>query len=226
MIGIIGAMDEEVFAIKELIENIEINEIANLTFYKGIIANKDIVLVKSGIGKTLSALTTTVLALNFNLDFVINVGTAGGISDKLKTLDVIVSNKVAQSDFDLTAFGYKQDFYEPRISFNADSSLVNKMKDLNLDNVYFGDIVSSDTFISKRSQADKLISNFSSALCADMEAGSIAMTLDHFKIPFIVIRSISDVVGSDKGNAMEFNEYLKYASKNSAKITKELIKVI
>lgn len=224
MIAIIGAMLEEVSAIRKLMTDTKEIEIFNLNFYKGKLADKDVVLVKSGIGKTLSALTTTILVTNFNIDLVINVGTAGGISNKLKTLDVIVSKQVAQSDFDLTAFGYKRDFSEKRLSFKTDQLLIDNVKSLNLENVYFGDIVSSDSFISTKSQADALLSNFDTALCADMEAGSIAMILDHFKIPFIVIRSISDVVGSDKGNAMEFNEYLNLASIRSATITLELVK--
>ena len=226
MIGIIGAMSEEVMAIKALMDNIEIKKINNLEFIVGTIDNKDVVLAKSGIGKTLSAMTTTVLVSNYPIKQVINVGSAGGLSPSLEVLDVIVSNRVAQADFDLTAFGYGRDFLEKRLSFQADKDLVDKLLALNLDKVIFGDIVSNDTFISKVEQRDALLSNFKSALCADMEAGSIAMVLDHFKIPFIVIRSISDVVGSDKDNALEFSEYLVHASKNSAKITKELIKVL
>lgn len=226
MIGIIGAMSEEVMAIKALMDNIEIKKINNLEFIIGTIDSKDVVLAKSGIGKTLSAMTTTVLVSNFDLDFVINVGSAGGLDKSLKVLDVIVSNRVAQADFDLTAFGYGRDFLEKRLAFQADKDLVDKLLSLNLESVIFGDIVSSDTFISKIDQRDALLANFKSALCADMEAGSIAMVLDHFKIPFIVIRSISDVVGSDKDNALEFSEYLVHASKNSAKITKELIKAL
>ncbi len=224
MIGIIGAMSEEVLAIKTLIENVSIKSIYNLDFYVGQIANKDVVLVLSGIGKSLSALTTTMLVTNFKIDKIINVGTAGGLSNKVKTLDVVVSNRVAQSDFDLTAFGYQRNFCEPRLSFNANDKLVKKVEGLKLDNVIFGDIVSSDSFISSKNQAKKLLEFFPTALCADMEAGSIAMVLDHFKIPFIVIRSISDVVGSDLGNALEFSEYLPLASKNSANITLALIK--
>ena len=197
MIGIIGAMSEEVMAIKALMDNIEIKNINNLEFIIGTIDNKDVVLAKSGIGKTLSAMTTTVLVSNYPIKQVINVGSAGGLSPSLEVLDVVVSNRVAQADFDLTAFGYGRDFLEKRLSF-----------------------------ISKVEQRDALLSNFKSALCADMEAGSIAMVLDHFKIPFIVIRSISDVVGSGKDNALEFSEYLIHASKNSAKITNELIKVL
>lgn len=226
MIGIIGAMSEEVMAIKSLMDNIVIETKQSVEFITGKIAEKDVVLVLSGIGKSLSAMTTTILLSNYNIDLVINVGSAGGLNTSLKVLDTVVSNKVAQADFDLTAFGYARDFFEKRLSFQADKNIISKIESLNLDNVVVGDIVSSDTFISKESQVNNILKNFNTALCADMEAGSIAMVLDYFKIPFIVIRSISDVVLSSHNNAMQFNEYLTYASKNSAKITKELIKVL
>lgn len=223
MFGIIGAMDAEINEIKKLMTNVSVIEISSLTFYRGNLANNQVVLVKSGIGKTLSALSSTIMAINFDLDYVINVGSAGAINSKLKPLDVIVSDLVAQGDFDLTAFGYKQAFSEKKISFQACSKLINTVKSLNLNNVYIGDMVSSDTFISNQKQAQKILDNFPTALCVDMEAGSIAMVLEHFKIPFIVIRSISDVVGSKADNVLEFNEYLKQASQQSALITKKLI---
>lgn len=213
-------------AIKSLMDNIVIETKQSVEFITGKIAEKDVVLVLSGIGKSLSAMTTTILLSNYNIDLVINVGSAGGLNTSLKVLDTVVSNKVAQADFDLTAFGYARDFFEKRLSFQADKNIISKIESLNLDNVVVGDIVSSDTFISKESQVNNILKNFNTALCADMEAGSIAMVLDYFKIPFIVIRSISDVVLSSHNNAMQFNEYLTYASKNSAKITKELIKVL
>ena len=226
MIGIIGAMEEEILEIKKLMNKVETISICKLNFYKGFIVNKEVVLVKSGIGKSFSAMSTTLLLSNFDIDFVINIGSAGGLKSSLKTLDTIISKNVAQADFDLTAFGYKRDFSEKRLSFKADEKLVNKVKSLNLENVVFGDIVSSDAFISKSSQVKALEENFEKALCADMEAGSIAMILDHFDKEFIVIRSISDVVVNSKDNAIEFKQFLKKASKQSASICKKLIENI
>ena len=51
MIGIIGAMDEEVSKLKEAMEDIEITKKASMEFYKGKMSGKDVVVVRSGIGK-------------------------------------------------------------------------------------------------------------------------------------------------------------------------------
>lgn len=223
MIGIIGAMDVEVVEILKYLVDVEVVEILNTKFYQGKIADKSVVVVKSGVGKTLSAMTTTLLVNNFDLTAVINIGSAGALVKDLNVLDVVVSEKVAISDYDITAFGHQRNFAADYLSFKSDAKLLNIAKSLKITNVVFGNMTSSDSFISRQQQVKAILTNFESSLCADMEAGSIAMVLNQFKIPFIVIRSISDNVVKSVDNTLEFNEYLKLASRNSAKITKAVI---
>lgn len=226
MIGIIGAMDEEVSALLNKIDNVQVEEIDRFKYFVGTIDGKDVVLTKSGVGKTLSAMVTTALVLNYDIDMLINIGSAGALQRDISVSDVIVSTRVAVSDFDISAFGYKQSFEEARYTFMADERLVNILKELELNNVHYGDMVSSDSFISTKDQVEKILVNFDSALCADMEAASIAMVLEQFKIPFIIVRSISDNIVSTEDNTIEFEEYLKVASKNSAFITRKLIEAL
>ncbi len=226
MIAIIGAMSEEVSALKELIVNLEEKVINNFTYYVGDIANKKVVLTQSGVGKTLSAMTTTALLMNFEVSKVINIGSAGSLVERLNIGDVIIGERVAVSDFNLSAFGYKQGFSENRYTFYADNQLLETAKKINIDHVYLGDMVSSDTFINNQDLVNNILVNYDSALCADMEAGSIAMVLNEFNIPFIVIRSISDNVVKSSDNKLDFEAYLQVASKNSAKITHDLISMM
>lgn len=51
MLGIIGAMDVEVNGLKEAMENPQVKRIAGMDFYQGSIADKEVVVVKCGIGK-------------------------------------------------------------------------------------------------------------------------------------------------------------------------------
>ena len=226
MIGIIGAMDEEVSALLNKIDNVQVEEIDRFKYFVGTIDGKDVVLTKSGVGKTLSAMVTTALVLNYDIDMLINIGSAGALQTDISVSDVIVSTRVAVSDFDISAFGYKQSFDEARYTFKADERLVNILKELELNNVHYGDMVSSDSFISTKDQVEKILVNYDTALCADMEAASIAMVLEQFKIPFIIVRSISDNIVSTEDNTIEFEEYLKVASKNSAFITRKLIEAL
>ena len=107
-IGIIAAMTEEIASIKKLMTNISVKNIYELEFTLGTIHSKNVVLVKCGVGKVNAARTTQILIDNFDLDYVINVGTAGGLNENIEIGDVIIAEKLVQHDFDITAGGYEK----------------------------------------------------------------------------------------------------------------------
>src|SRR5690625_865129 len=105
--GIIGAMDEEIELLKEKMTNKQEIEIASVLFIEGKLNGKEIILLKSGIGKVNSAMATTILLERFQPTHVINTGSAGGFSNKLEVGDVVVGDEVVHHDVDVTAFDYK-----------------------------------------------------------------------------------------------------------------------
>ncbi|NLY62771.1 MAG: 5'-methylthioadenosine/adenosylhomocysteine nucleosidase [Erysipelothrix sp.] len=224
MIGIIGAMDQEVNEFLKLMLDVKEESHNGQTFYLGKLEDQAVVLSKSGVGKSLAAMSATLMVSNYNPALIINIGSAGALHKEFNVFDVIVAQRVAVADFDLTAFGYEKGFNQKRYSFECNLNLVDKLEALKIDNVYVGDMVSSDTFINSESLVNNILANYPTALCADMEAGSIAMVLDHLQIPFIVIRSISDNVLASTDNKVDFEEYLVEASYNSARVCQELIK--
>lgn len=104
MIGIIGAMEEEVAAIKEYMEITETRSILDCTFYQGTIKERQVVLLQGGVGKVNAAICTTLLLTNYKIDYVINIGSAGGLCLTQEVGDIVISNEVCQHDFDITAF--------------------------------------------------------------------------------------------------------------------------
>ena len=104
MIGIIGAMEEEVAAIKEYMEITETRSILDCTFYQGTIKERQVVLLLGGVGKVNAAICTTLLLTNYKIDYVINIGSAGGLCLTQEVGDIVISNEVCQHDFDITAF--------------------------------------------------------------------------------------------------------------------------
>ena len=66
MIGIIVAEEKELNAVKNIMSNIEEINIYEKTFYKGIIENKNVVVVKSNVGKVNSARVCQILIDKFN----------------------------------------------------------------------------------------------------------------------------------------------------------------
>ena len=61
-VGIIGAMEQEVARLKEVMENVKITTRAGMDFYEGILEDKKVVVVQSGIGKVNAGICTQILA--------------------------------------------------------------------------------------------------------------------------------------------------------------------
>lgn len=226
MIAIIGAMDEEVQAILILMKNVEKKEIFKIELYQGLLNQKEVILFKSGIGLTNAAISSTLIFSHFPIKSVINIGTAGAIHSDVKVLDVIVSSQVTYHDLDISPFGNPRSFsHENRFVYHADAHYVEIAKTLIHKNVHVGAIVSGHQFISKTSQIEEIEAYYPEALCVEMEAASIAQTCSHFKIPFIILRSISDHVKSHENN-LSFTEYLQKASQRSAQFAYNFVEYI
>ena len=229
-IGIIAAMDEEMEAIKNKMNSIKESKLYNLDFYEGNINNKAYVLVKCGIGKVNAARTTQIMIDNYNLKYIINVGSAGAINDKLDVGDIIIGKKIVQHDFDLTAFGNEKGYIsETGKFFESDEiiikkieviieELINKEKE-NKYKIVTGNIATGDVFCNNIEMKEQIRKEFN-AECVEMEGAAIAQVCFLDNIPFIVIRSISD---SPNGkNEIDFNKYLKFASQRCAEIIEKI----
>ena len=106
-IGIIGAMEEEVNLLKEKMEEVEVTKRATLDFYTGKLMGKDVVIVRSGIGKVNAAICTQMLVDLFEIDYVVNTGIAGSLNAAIDIGDIVLSTDAVQHDMDAVAFGYK-----------------------------------------------------------------------------------------------------------------------
>ncbi len=220
-IGIIFAMKEELDALLNVLTLVKEYSIFDLTFYECKLDNKEIVLVESGIGKVNSARTTQILIDNMKVDYIFNIGVAGGISEKVSVCDIVIGDKLVQHDFDITPFDHEKG-YIPNIGIylNSDEYLINLAKDIKTDsNVYVGTIASGDIFVNDSKMSSKINSKFN-ALCCEMEGASIAQVCYLSHIPFLVIRSISDSVNGN--NELTYNDFLLLSSKMVAKFMIEL----
>ena len=217
-IGIIFAMEEE---LKELLKYLNIEKeynIFDLKFYEGKICNLDCVLVKCGVGKVNAARTTQILIDNIQVDFIFNIGVAGGVSDILKVGDIVIGQSLVQHDFDITAFNHEKG-YIPEVGVYIDSDeylfkIANEVLTANNDiNVVSGIIASGDIFCTELRMGQKINTKFN-ALCVEMEGASIAQICYLSHIPFLVLRSISDTPNND--NVITYEKFLESSSKNIA----------
>lgn len=209
-IGIIFAMNEELNALKKYLSINRINKIYELEFFEGVIENTECVLVECGIGKVNAARCTQVLIDNYDLDYIFNIGVAGGVSSNLKVGDIVVGEKLVQHDFDITAFDHEKG-YVPNIGgkfINTSDYLINLSKKSDI-SVKYGVIASGDIFCTDVNMSNKINNKFN-ALCVEMEGAAVAQVCYLCKIPFLIIRSISDVPNNE--NHITFDEFLLDAS--------------
>jgi len=226
MIGIIGAMEEEVVILRNLITNPKKFKFSNMEFVQGTLFGKEAVLVKSGIGKVNAAMTATLLLEKFEITDVINTGSAGGIKEDAEVGDVVVSESVAYHDVDVTGFGYEMGQVPglPDV-FHSDKGLLEKVeRALEKTGVrhFKGQVVTGDIFIHRPEQMDRIKVDFPEAVALEMEAAAIAHVCHIQEIPFVVVRALSDIAG--KKSEVSFEEFLPKAAEASSQMVSELMK--
>ncbi len=226
MLGIIGAMDEEVAKIKEHMTEIEVESKASMDFYKGLLNGKEAVVVRSGIGKVNAAICTQILADDFHVDAVINTGIAGSLNKDINIGDIVLSTDTLEHDMDAVSFGYPLGQI-PRmdtLSFQADEKLRKAAMDACqkvLPNItaFEGRIVSGDQFVSSKEKKDWLVENFG-GYCTEMEGAAIAHAAYLNRIPFLIIRAISDK--ADDSASMDYPAFEAMAIQNSVTLILEM----
>lgn len=226
MIAIIGAMKEEISEIVKRMSSHEEKHFDGCTFYYGLLNGCEIVALQSGIGKVEAAISTLLCLKNFKVDGIINIGTAGGLRMDQEVLDVVVSTKTAYHDFDLTAFGEPRGFATSRYVYQCDPRYVEAFRQVIGDaRHWIGPIVSGDQFVADPLDVQKIITAFPDAICVEMEGAAIAHTAGRFNIPFVILRSLSDIAVKHN-NAMTFDEYLVQASAHSAQWCYEVLPLL
>ena len=232
MIGIIGAMEAEVsFLQKKLVDSQKIT-LNGMDFYSGKINSKELVIVKSGVGKVNAALCAQILCLKFHVEKIINTGIAGAIGNSLGVFDFVVSTEAVYHDFDVRIFGYKRGQVPgfKSLEFKADSSL----SDLALEvfsqttfskehKIVKGRIASGDQFISDKNVKDDIVKTFSPS-CVEMEGAAIAHACFLNKVPFVIIRCMSDCADDSATTHYEFNEDV--CAEMSAQFVEKIIEKI
>lgn len=226
MIGIIGAMDEEVTSLKDIMDSFEEKQIHQVRFYVGKCQGKDIVLMQSGVGKVNAAYSTTILMEHFEIDTLINIGTAGGLDLSENVGDVVIASSVKHHDADCIAFNYEYGQVPGMpAAFICDKHLMdvtNQVLDELGINHHTGLIVSGDQFVARSEQVEHIKKHFPEAIATEMEAAAISQIAHIYQVPFIILRSLSDVFG--KGDSdIQFDTYIALASANSAKLAKKVV---
>lgn len=231
-IGIIGAMDVEVKTLKGLLSNPKETSAGGLAFVEGLLDGVSVVIVQSGIGKVNAALCAQRLALQFGVSHIINTGIAGAAGKGLKVLDFVVSTDALYHDFDVRGFGYDicvipqmecSDFIADEKMIQAAETAFNELEGAKGHSLVKGRVASGDQFISSKEQKEIIKANCAPA-CVEMEGAAIAHACYINKIPFVVIRCMSDMAEDASESTYDFNE--ASAADLSANLVRKMIQKI
>lgn len=222
MIGIIGAMEEEVAALKAKMIIEELRVIAGMEFCKGICEGHSAVVVRSGIGKVNAAVCTQILCDVYDVEAIINTGVAGSLKNEINIGDIVLSVDALQHDMDATGFGYDPGII-PRMEtsvFEGDPALIalaeKICQEVNPEiQVFKGRVVSGDQFISDRQVKERIVQLFH-GYCTEMEGAAIAQAAWLNHVPYLVIRAISDK--ADGSAEMDYSEFEMKAIEHTVRL--------
>lgn len=229
-IGIIGAMEEEVAILKEKMSDVTVLEKAGMEFYKGTLGGHPAVVVRSGIGKVNAGICTQILADLFQVEAVINTGVAGSLKAEINIGDIVLSTDTMQHDVDAREFGYPLGQI-PRmdtLTFPADEVLraaaLNVCREVNPEiQVFEGRVASGDQFVADKETKDKIIAN-TQAYCTEMEGAAIGQAAYLNKIPYLVIRAISDK--ADDSAHVDYPTFEREAISHTVNLVENMMKVL
>jgi len=246
LLGIMGAMPEEMDKIIAAIQHKEIVERGSRIYYKGDLFGQQVVAVFSRWGKVAAATTATNMILEFNVDQIVFTGVAGGISPELHVGDIVIGQRLYQHDmdarplmrrFEIPLTG-KTSFETPQQNVDTMSQAVHNFLKNNKDfrktlheqhitnvKMMSGDIASGDLFISSTKMKHALIKNLPSVVCAEMEGAAVAQVCDDYGVPLIVVRVISDSA-DEEAHTSAIGFVNQHAGDYSLSILKEYIAIV
>ncbi len=224
-LGIIGAMDIEVAALKEKMEGLTVRTLSGMEFCTGTLRGLPVVIVKCGVGKVNAAMCAQVLISCFGVTHLVNTGIAGSLCARLDIGDLVVSRDVMHHDFDCCHFGYPAGKVPGMdvVAFPADVAMIAMAQEaaqaVHPGHVQLGRVASGDQFVCSQEKKQAII-DMTGALCTEMEGAAIAQTAYRNGVPFVVLRAISDK--ADNSAEMDYPTFEKLAAERCAAVTEAL----
>lgn len=229
-LGIIGAMDLEVDALKAHMTDVTVTRQASMDFHEGQLCGVSAVVVRCGIGKVNAALCVQILADLFHVTHVINTGIAGALARDLNIGDILISRDAVHHDVDVQVFGYAPGEV-PQLgitAFPADEDLIclaEKACAGLRPAVFFrtGRVVSGDQFISDAAVKARLIQVFQGD-CTEMEGAAIAQSAWLNGLPFLILRAVSD--NADGSAQVDYPTFERQAAARCAALVEALAETL
>lgn len=228
-LGIIGAMTVEVETLKAAMENLSVTHKAGMEFYDGVLEGLPAVVVQCGVGKVNAAMCAQVLCDCFHVTHLVNTGIAGSLCAQLDIGDLVVSEDAMYHDFDVRHFGYAMgavpgmDVVAIPASCDMMACAISAAEAVHPGHVKTGRIASGDVFVADRQLKERIIAD-TQALCTEMEGAAIAQVAYRNKLPFVILRAISDK--ADDSAEMDYPTFEAQAAHRCAQVTRSMAKML
>ncbi len=219
--GIIGAMQVEIEALKNMVEQAETRTVSGIEFVKGRIGGHEVVVASCGIGKVFAAMCAQTMIVSYGVDRIINTGVAGTLSEKLGLTELAIATAVVQHDMDTSAVGDPVGMISGinQVELPASAELAEELarcaETVGVRSVR-GVIASGDRFVADAETKSYIQKTFGAIAC-EMEGAAIGQVCYVNQIPFAVIRCISDNA-DDAAGTMEYPELCKKAAEQSQQL--------
>lgn len=236
MVAVIAAMEQEIEVLKAQMEIRDTRNLAGQTYWAGMLAGSEVVLALCGIGKVNAAVGTAFMIDRFRPEALLNTGSAGGFGVDQACGDLVLSTAARYHDVDVTAFGYEPG-QVPKLpaSFPADPRLLSvaalaagRLKDRGVLPaslaVHEGEVGSGDLFVHDPGAISRIREQFPSLCAVEMEGAAIAQVCWQMNVPFLIVRALSDIAG--KESPLLFREFLPLASRHSAELVMEIVRLL
>jgi len=220
-LGIIGAMSVEVELLKEKMENLTVTTHAGMEFFDGRLDGLDAVVVQCGVGKVNAAMCAQILCSVFGVTHLVNTGIAGSLCADLDIGDLVVSRDAMYHDFDCVHFGYEMGKVPgmDTVAFPADEAMIGyamaAAEAVNPGHCRTGRVASGDLFVAEKCTKERIIEK-TAAICTEMEGAAIAQTAYRNKVPFVILRAISDK--ADDSAEMDYPTFERIAAHRCAEV--------
>ena len=221
-LGIIGAMQQEVETLLGVLENCKTENRGGCTFYAGQLEGLEVVIVQCGVGKVNAAMCAQILCDRYQVTHIVNTGIAGSLCADLDIGDLVVSRDAMYHDFDCVHFGYEMGKVPgmDTVAFPADEQLISyafaAAEEVNPGHTKIGRVASGDLFVAEKNAKNAIIEK-TEALCTEMEGAAIAHAAYKNKVPFVILRAISDK--ADDSAEMDYPTFEAIAARRCAEVT-------
>ena len=229
-IGVIGADEVEVALLKEAASAAESVTIAGMDFCEGCIGKTHVVIAQCGIGKVNAGICAQILIGRFGAEKIINTGVAGSLNNDIDIGDLVISTDAVQHDFDISPLGYQfgEIPYLGLVAFPADGELramaVEAAKKCAPElGVFEGRVCSGDLFVADSAQKELIRSRFG-GMCCEMEGAAVAQVCQLYRVPWVVIRAISDK--ADETGDVDYPSFMAKAARDCAGIVRAMLETL